>query len=73
MRSPSASSRPAWGWLSAVLVCPIGLLVLIETLALSDGWRAGFEFGAAVLAIAAIVAWVRANGRALTARETFPR
>jgi hypothetical protein len=56
-----------------VLVCPIGLLVLIETLALSDGWRAGFEFGAAVLAIAAIAAWVRANGRALTARETFPR
>jgi hypothetical protein len=54
-----------------VLLCPIGLFVLIETLTLPDRWRAGLEFGAAVVAIAAIVAWVRTNGRALAAGESY--
>jgi hypothetical protein len=66
----SATSRPAWGWLAVVLASPIVLVLSIEASAVPGWLRAGFEFGAAVLAIATLVAWFRTNGGALAARES---
>ena len=60
----------AWEWLGVVVLGPIATLVILERLALSDGWRGGLECLAAILAIGALAAWVWLNRRILREYES---
>ena len=59
-----------WEWLGIVVLGPIATLVILEQLALPDGWRGGLEYLAAVLAIGALAAWVWLNRRTLREYES---
>lgn len=63
---------PAWRWFWAGLLGATGALVGAEAAALSDAARGALEFGAALAAIGAALAWVRANREALARADRRP-
>lgn len=61
--------RRTWEWLSVVVLAPIAVVLALEHLSLPDGWLGILEFLTALLATAALAAWVRAHGQTLTAHD----
>ncbi len=63
------SRKPAWRWLYVLVISAVGWVIAAESATLSTSLRGSVELVAAVVTIAGVILWVRANRETLSARD----